>query len=239
MTEINKDFFFKNWSKIAVVVLILLLLLQCNNNSQAIAEAKYQKIEAEKHLANADLFQKKNEFLIEKEAKYLDTIATLESKNSQVQKQIVYVKEKGKTEIERIKKFKSSEIAKYIQQRYKSDQNNVSTISNGTIISDTIAKKIIIEVAQGDTCNEEVFGLNEIIFNDKEIFKQKDGIISNVKKQNVNLLSAIDEYKQADELKSNALKNTEKAFRKERNKKNIYKITTVLAVLGGGYLLIK
>ncbi len=239
MTEINKDLIFKNWSKILVVILAFLLLLQCNNSSEAITEAKYQKAEAEKHLANAELFQQKNEALIEKESKYLDTIANLESKNKEVQKQIFIVKEKGKIQIEKIKKFKSSEIAKYIQDRYKTDQNNVSTTSNGTIISDTIAKKMIVEVTEGDMCSEEVFGLNEIIFNDKEIFKQKDGIISNVKEQNVNLLSAIEEYKKADELKSNALKNTEKAFRKERNKKNIYKITTVLAVLGGGYLLIK
>ena len=239
MTEINKDLIFKNWSKILVVILAFLLLLQCNNSSEAIAEAKFQKKEAEKHLANAELFQQKNEALIEKESKYLDNIANLESKNNDVQKQIVIVKEKGKVEIERIKKFKSSEIAKYIQDRYKTDQNNVTTTSNGTIISDTIAKKMIVEVTEGDICNEEVFGLNEIIYNDKEIFKQKDGIISNVKEQNVNLLSAIEEYKKADELKSNALENTEKAFKKERNKKNIYKITTVLAVLGGGYLLIK
>lgn len=233
------NFFKYNWKNIALILLVLFVFFQCNSNEVALAEAKFQKKEAEKHLANAELFQQKNEALIEKEAKYLDTIANLESKNNDVQKQIVIVKEKGKVEIERIKKFKSSEIAKYIQDRYKTDQNNVATTSNGTIISDTIAKKMIVEVTEGDICNEEVFGLNEIIYNDKEIFKQKDGIISNVKEQNVNLLSAIEEYKKADELKSNALENTEKAFRKERNKKNIYKITTVLAILGGGYLLIK
>ena len=233
------NFLKSNWKNIALILLVLFVFYQCNSSSEAIAEAKFQKKEAEKHLANAELFQQKNEALIEKEAKYLDTIANLESKNNDVRKQIVIVKEKGKVEIERIKKFKSSEIAKYIQDRYKTDQNNVATTSNGTIISDTIAKKMIVEVTEGDICNEEVFGLNEIIYNDKEIFKQKDGIISNVKEQNVNLLSAIEEYKKADELKSNALENTEKAFRKERNKKNIYKITTVLAVLGGGYLLIK
>jgi len=232
------NFLKSNWKNIALILLVLFVFFQCNNNEVALTEAKFQKKEAEKHLANAELFQQKNEALIEKEAKYLDTIANLESKNNDVQKQIVIVKEKGKVEIERIKKFKSSEIAKYIQDRYKTDQNNVATTSNGTIISDTIAKKIIVEVTEGDICQEEVFGLNEVIYNNEKIIEQKDGIISNVKEQNVNLLSAIDEYKAADELKSNALKNTEKAFKKERLKKNFWKVTSAAILVGAGYLII-
>ena len=224
------NFLKSNWKNIALILLVLFVFFQCNSNEVAFAEAKFQKKEAEKHLANAELFQQKNESLIEKETKYLDTIANLEKKNSEVKTKIIEVKRKGAIEIERVKKFKSSEIAKYIQDRYKTDQNNVATISNGTIISDTIAKKMIVEVTEGDICQEEVFGLNEIIYNDKEIFKQKDGIISNVKEQNVNLLSAIEEYKKADELKSNALENTEKAFKKERFKKNFWKGTTVVVI---------
>jgi len=232
------DFLKSNWKNIALILLVLFVFFQCNSNSEILAEAKFQKEQAEKHLANAEMFQQKNNYLIEKESKYLDTIASLEKKNSEIKTKIVEVKRKGAIEIEKIKKFKSSEIAKYIQDRYKTDQNNVSTASNGTIISDTIAKKIIVEVTEGDICQEEVFGLNEIIYNDKKIFEQKDGIISNVKEQNVNLLSAIDEYKAADELKSNALENTEKAFKKEKNKKNFWKLTAIGIGAVSGYLLI-
>lgn len=232
------NFFKSNWKNIALILLVLFVFYQCNNNEAVLSEVKFQKEEAEKHLANAELFQKKNELLIEKEEKYKDTIANLEAKNSEVKTKIIEVKRKGAIEIERIKKFKSSEIANYIQSRYKTDQNNVSTTSNGTIISDTIAKKIIIEVQEGDTCSEEVFGLNEVIYNNEKIIEQKDGIISNVKEQNVNLLSAIDEYKIADELKSNALNNTEKAFKKEKNKKNFWKVTSAAILVGAGYLII-
>jgi hypothetical protein len=232
------NFLKSNWKNIALILLVLFVFFQCNSNSEILAEAKFQKEQAEKHLANAEMFQQKNNYLIEKESKYLDTIASLEKKNSEIKTKIVEVKRKGAIEIEKIKKFKSSEIAKYIQDRYKTDQNNVSTASNGTIISDTIAKKIIVEVTEGDICQEEVFGLNEIIYNDKKIFEQKDGIISNVKEQNVNLLSAIDEYKAADELKSNALENTEKAFKKEKNKKNFWKLTAIGIGAVSGYLLI-
>lgn len=239
MTEINKEFFINNWSKIAVVILLILLTVKCNENNDNIIEAKFQKQEAEKHLQNANLFEQKNNYLQEKELKYLDTIALLETKNKEVVYKIIEVKEKGKTEIERIKKFKSSEIAEYIQKRYKTNQDKAYTIDKGTVLSDTIAKKVIIEITEGDTCSEEVYGLNEIIFNNNEIINQKDNIILNSKEQNTNLLSAIDEYKIANELKSNALKNTEKAFKKEKNKKNIYKITTILAILGGSYLLVK
>ena len=45
------------------------MFFQCNNNEVALTEAKFQKKEAQKHLANAELFQKKNEALIEKEIK--------------------------------------------------------------------------------------------------------------------------------------------------------------------------
>ena len=239
MIEINKEFLVKNWSKIAVVVLLILLTIKCNENNNNVLKAKFQKQEAEKNLQNANLFEQKNNYLQEKESKYLDTIALLETKNKDVVYKIIEIKEKGKTEIEKIKKFKSSEIAEYIKTRYKTDQNNAYTIDKGTVLSDTIAKKVIIEITEGDTCSEEVYGLNEIIFNNKEIINQKDNIILNSKEQNTNLSSAIDQYKIANELKSNALKNTEKAFKKERNKKNIYKITTILTILGGGYLLVK
>jgi hypothetical protein len=232
------DFLKSNWKNIALILLVLFVFFQCNSNSEVLAEAKFQKEQAEKHLANAEMFQQKNNYLIEKESEYLDTIASLEKKNSEAKTKIVEVKRKGVIEIEKIKKFKSSEIAKYIQDRYKTNQNNVSTVSNGTNISDTIAKKMIVEVTEGDICQEEVFGLNEIIYNDKKIFEQKDGIISNVKEQNVNLLSAIDEYKAADELKSNALENTEKAFKKEKNKKNFWKLTAIGIGAVSGYLLI-
>lgn len=232
------NFFKSNWKNIALILLVLFVFYQCNGNSEVLAEAKFQKKEAEKHLANAEMFEQKNNYLIEKEAKYLDTIASLEKKNSEVKNKITEIKHKGVVEIEKIKKFKSSEIAKYIQDRYKTDQNNVSTATNGTTISDTIAKKIIIEVTEGDVCQEEVFGLNEVIYNNEKIIEQKDGIISNVKEQNVNLLSAIDEYKAADELKSNALKNTEKAFKKEKNKKNFWKLTAIGIGAVSGYLLI-
>jgi len=209
------NFLKSNWKNIALILLVLFVFFQCNSNEVALAEAKFQKKEAKKHLANAELFQKKNEALIEKEIKYQDTIASLEIKNSEVKTKIVEVKRKGAIEIERVKKFKSSEIANYIKSRYKALETEVVTTQQGTNISDTIAKKMIVEVTEGDICQEEVFGLNEVIYNNEKIIEQKDGIISNVKEQNVNLLSAIDEYKAADELKSNALKNTEKAFKKE------------------------
>ena len=232
------NFLKSNWKNIALILLVLFVFFQCNSNEVALTEAKFQKKEAEKHLANAELFQKKNEALIEKEIKYQDTIASLEKKNSEVKTKIIEVKRKGAIEIERIKKFKSSEIANYIKSRYKASENEVVTTQSGTNISDTIAKKIIVEVTEGDICQEEVFGLNEVIYNNEKIIEQKDGIISNVKEQNVNLLSAIDEYKAADELKSNALKNTEKAFKKEKLKKNFWKLATIGIGAVSGYLII-
>jgi len=95
------NFFKSNWKNIALILLVLFVFYQCNDNESVIAEAKFQKEQAEKHLANAEMFQQKNNYLIEKESKYLDTIASLEKKNSEVKTKIVEVKRKGAIEMAR------------------------------------------------------------------------------------------------------------------------------------------
>jgi len=166
------NFLKSNWKNIALILLVLFVFFQCNSNEVAFAEAKFQKKEAEKHLANAELFKKKNEDLIEKEIKYQDTIASLEIKNSEVKTKIVEIKRKGAIEIERVKKFKSSEIANYIKSRYKASETEVVTTQSGTNISDTIAKKIIVEVTEGDICEIEDCQEYFLVYLENEAEKQ-------------------------------------------------------------------
>lgn len=233
------SFFKSNWKNIALILLVLFVFYQCNDSSDLQLANSQLKKDAEQHLKNAELFQSKNESLIANEQKYNDTIALLKSKESNLINQKKEIVLKSEKKIAEIKKFTSSQIANYIKTRYQAKESEVITQQNGTLVIDTISKQIIVDLQKGDSCEETIYVLEEQIDNKEQIEKQKDEIISNVKEQNVNLLSAIDEYKSANQLKQNALNNTEKLFKKERNKKNIFKITTVLAILGGGYLLVK
>lgn len=239
MTTINKEFFIRNWSKIAVVLLLLLLAFQCISTSDLTDSTKSLKEQADQNLKNAKLFEQKYNALAEKDSKYEDTISKLKSneKNLIAQRKLIYVN--TSKQIAKIQKFNSNEIAKFIQNRYKTDSTEVKTNKFGTEIKDTIAINMLVELKEKDGCQEIVSNLSNEIANKEKIEIQKDGLLQNAKEKQLSLLQAIDEYKKADELKQNALNNTEKMLKKERRKKNLYKITTILAVVGGGYLLVK
>jgi len=232
------NFLKNNWSKIAVVVLLLLLAFQCNSNSELQVATKDLKKQADQNIANAKLFEQKYNSLVEKDAKYNDTISKLKEKEKSLiaERKVIYVNTNKR--ISEIRKFKSAEIAKYIQKRYKTDSTEVKTNAFGTNVNDTIAKSILVELQEKDGCVEVVDNLSREIANKEKIDKQKDGLLSNAKEKELNLLSAIDNYKSANELKDNALKNTETMLKHEKNKKNLWKIISVGVLTGATYLLI-
>lgn len=227
-----------NWSKIAVVILLLLLAFQCNSNIDLKTATNDLKIQANQNLTNAKLFEQKYNALVENDAKYIDSIKVLKDKEKVLiaERKVIYIATQGK--IAEVRKFKSAEIAKYIQKRYKTDSTEVKTEKFGTCVNDTIAKGILVELQEKDGCYEIVDNLSREIANKEKIEKQKDGLLSNSKEKELNLLSAIDNYKSANELKDNALKNTETMLKHEKIKKNLWKIVSVAILTGSTYLLI-
>jgi hypothetical protein len=237
--DILKDFAIRNWKNLVIVILAILLFKSCGNgNSELILQAKLDKKQAETYLKRALDSEKKNVALSKKEAKYKDSIAELNNKVSNLLADQKVVKSETKKQIEKIKEFKSSEIANYVRNKYKVGPEQVITNDFGTNIKDNTMKKVLIDVEEGFGALKEVEILNHIVVQKDEIITQKDSIIEIKEEKEVNLLSAIMDYKTADQLKSNALKNTEKAFRQEKNKKNIWKLTAIGIGAVSGYLLI-
>ena len=237
-TTIDTEWLGRNYLKITVVLLLILAVFQCNSNHELSLISDSDKKDAKKAKENALVFEKKAKSLAEKEIKYKDTIAFLDKQDQKHvaeilknKKQVIYLKEE-------VKKFKSSEITNYIKDRYKASGSQVITTDLGTTVRDTIGKLIITDLIDRDGLKEENSILNKRI-------EVKDSTINTFKnyvdlksEQIVALQSANSENKQATEFTENALKNTEKAFRKEKNKKNIWKSTAIGIGAVLGYLLI-
>lgn len=138
----------------------------------------------------------------------------------------------------RLKRLKSREIAKYYVDRYKLPKEVKST-NLGTALTDTVARLNITELVRYDGVRAELKITKEVLSLEKNISVKKDSIISNVEKQNTNLELAVKENEKAINSQSEIIDNTEKMFKKEKRKTTFYKITTVLAIGTGGYLLLK
>lgn len=236
--DILRDFFIRNWKNIVIIILAILLFKSCGNvNSELILEAKKQKEIAEMYLEKAILSQNKNIDLSKKEAKYRDSITNLKLKVTDLLADQKIIKYEVKKELTKIKNFKSSEIANYIKKQYNVGSEQVITNEFGTNVKDSTMKEVFVDIEQGKGAEKENVILSHIIVQKDEIITKQGSVIEIKDKKEVNLLSAISDYKSADELKSNALKNTEKAFRKEKNKKNIWKYTAIGIGAVSGYLL--
>jgi hypothetical protein len=225
------EFLIQNWKNIALIIFALIFLYQCNgNNDLELANSSLKK-QAEGHLKNAKMFEEKNFYLQDDLVRYEDSVSKLKDKEKKLIADRIVIIKNTNSKIEKIKKYNSSQIAQYIQNRYGVDSTQVQTTNIGTAIKDDTAKDILTELEQGDGCEAEIVKVEQLYLNEKEVVKQKDSVIVNVTEQKDNLSLAIIEYQSANELKQNALENTEKLFKKEKNKKNIWKLTTFAVVV--------
>lgn len=237
--DILRDFAIRNWKNIVIIILAILLFKSCGNgNSELILQAKLDKKQSETYLKRALASENKNTDLSKKELKYKDSIADLKVKVTDLLADQKIIKHEVRKEIAKIKNFKPSEIANYIKKEYKVGREQVITNEFGTNVKDSTMKEVLVDIEQGKGAEKENVILSHIIVQKDEIITKQDSVIEIKSKKEVNLLNAISDYKSADELKSNALKNTEKAFRKEKNKKNIWKYTAIGIGAISGYLLI-
>jgi hypothetical protein len=233
------DLILKHWKNIALVVMAYFLFNQCSGNSELKLANSVLKNQSEKHLKAATEFEQKNVYLQDDLARLEDTIQKLKTNEQKLISERKTIAQKTKIKIEKIKKYNSSQIAQYIQDRYNVDSTQVQTTDIGTAIKDETAKDILTELEQGDGCELEIVKVEKLYLNEKEISKQKDSIIENITEQKDNLSQANIEYKSANELTKNALDNTEKMFKKEKNKKNIWKLTTFATIVGSIFLISK
>jgi len=235
---IDVDWLGRNYLKITIVILLLLVAFQCNSNHELTVASASDKKEAKKHKDNAEKFEKEAKNLAEKEIRYKDTIAFL---NKQDQKHVAEILE-NKTQVvylkEKVKEFKSTEIANWVKDYYKAQGSQVFTTNLGTVVKDTIGKAIITDLIDRDGLKVENGLLNQRIEVKDSTINTYQNYVDLKSKQIEALQSANSENKKATEYTENALKNTEKAFKKEKLKTNFWKLIGIGALTASGYLLI-
>ena len=229
---IIKDFLLKYWKHILIAVLIVLLFNECNRLDTALADAKDSKAKAKYYLLQARFI--KNE-MNKRQVAYLFKISELEKANDKNEVLLVNLTKKVNVKISEIKRYNTSDIANYYKDRYLL-KNNIETLKNAIILKDTVSRLVISDLVVGDGAKAEVKILRNVVSNEKIKFILASTEIDSLR---LGLESVSKNYELANTEKDNALKLTEKAYKRERNKKNIWKITTLATVVGAGYLLIK
>jgi len=225
------QYLLKNWKNILLIIFVLIFVYQCNGNSDLELANSTLKKQAEVHLENAKMFEQKNVALQKDFEKLSDSVTILKENEKKIIASREVIKQKSVEKVVKIRQFNSSQIAKYVQERYGVDSTKVKTTIEGTAIKDDVAIDVLSELEQGDSCIEEVKNLESQIEVKNEIEKKKDEQIVNVLDQNNNLSLANIELEKANELTNNALQNAEKAYRQQKGAKTFWKITTFAVVV--------
>ena len=227
---IDVDWLGRNYLKITIVILLLLVAFQCNSNHELTVASASDKKEAKTSKKNALEFEKIAVNLAKKEILYKDTIKKQKENDNKYQKQItenkvqvVYLKQK-------VKDFKPTEIANWVKDYYKAQGSQVFTTNLGTVVKDTIGKAIITDLIDRDGLKAENGLLNQRIEVKDSTINTYQNYVDLKSKQIEALQSANSENKKATEYTENALKNTEKAFRKEKNKNLLVKTALGVAI---------
>lgn len=220
-TDIIKSLLYDYWAYIVIVVLCFFLFKSCQGSDELQIANGNLKLEVKDLVASADKYVAKNNELNGK-------IVLLEQQKQKVKTEIVYVENKTKSDVKKVPTLNTKQIANYYQERYKLP---ITITQYGVSLSDTIAKRNIVELIEKDGCFQEVklFKKQLQLEEKKGVFK--DTIIGNITKANVNLNKAI--FAQ-----NKIIDNVEKSLQKEKNKKTFWQVATGAVIAGAGYLLI-
>ncbi len=220
-TDIIKSLIYENWSYIVIGVLSFLLFKSCDASKELQIANRNLKLEVKELVASADKYVAKNNELSDK-------IIVLEKLKQKVKVEIVYIENKTKSDIKKVPTLNTKQIATYYQERYKLP---ITITQYGVSLSDTIAKKNIVELIEKDGCFQKIkLAKTELQLEEKKgIFK--DTIIGNLTNANINLNNAV--LKQ-----DKIIKNAEKSLVKEKNKKTFWQVATGAVIVGASYLLI-
>lgn len=231
MKQINLFWIKDNWQIIVITFLLLVVLFQqCEPQPSLTANYK----------ANAEKFQKKarkisvqsNDIISD----YKDKIKIKDAEIAKLKKdsiknsKIVYAK------LSDLKRYKNTDIAKYYIDRYNQPQAIKTVSTNEVTIKDTLSRFIISDLIRYDGVKYDYKILTNMYSLQNAKFVSANSTIDTLK-VNINNISSA--YESSIEQNKLAIKEVEKQLRKEKRKKTLYKITTVAAILGGGYLLTK
>ena len=215
-----------NWNKVipySIIVLLSIIVLSTCKNSQ--------KLELTNNSLKKDI--KISDLKAEKYANRInalnDSLIVLERSKQREKLVVKTIVKEVQTNIQAVGSLNTKGIANYYQNRYKLP---VTITQYGVALTDTIAKKNIIELVQKDGLVVELQSTQTMLSIEEKKSVVKDSIISN---KSLIIVEKDKQLKTKDEIE----KNLTKSVKSEKVKKNIWKITAVGVLAGSVYLLAK
>jgi hypothetical protein len=215
-----------NWARVLLYVIILILsiiiLSTCTNNAHTQLanevlkkEIKISDLKAQKYVERINILN--------------DSLVVLEKlKQKEIIKVKIVVKEVDR-KIKEVGTMQTKDLALFYQKRYL---ETVYITNYGIALSDTIAKRNIVDVIERDGFKAELGLTKNVLLIEEKKRVVKDSIIENKS------LIIVEKDKiigsQAD-----IEKNLTKSVKSEKVKKNIWKVTAVGILAGSVYLLAK
>jgi hypothetical protein len=231
MKQINLYWIKENWQIIAITLLLLVVLFQCNNSQPSLADA---------HKDNATQFQQKARTeVVQSNDIIKDYKILIKKKDAEIlklKKDSIKNSKSVNSKLSDLRRYNNSDIAKYYIDRYNQPQAIKSVSTNEVTIKDTLSRFIISDLIKYDGVKYDY----KILTKEYSIVNSKFELANNTidaLKVNINNISSA--YESSINENKLAIKEVEKQLRKEKRKKTLYKITTVAAIIGGGYLLTK
>lgn len=235
--EILKSLFFDYWKNIVIVVLCFFLFKSCQGERQTALAMETQIETTKQYVKNSDGFVAKVDSLKKVSAKLKKDIALIKNDSIARINEIAALKTKVNTQLAAIKTYSTNDIAKHYQGRYN-DKKGVVVTQYGVALSDGIAKQNLSELSVCDGAKTEMEVVKTDLQTQKRIVGKQDQYIA-VSDESFRVLQlAKTEKDKAFESQQATIKTAEKGIRKERNKKNFWKVTSGVILAGAGYLLI-
>jgi hypothetical protein len=158
-----------------------------------------------------------------------DSLIVLERLKQREKIKIVTITKEVEAKIQSVGSLNTKNIANYYQNRYKLP---VTITQYGVALTDTIAKKNIIELVQKDGLVVELQSTQNLLGLTGKESVIKDSIISN---KSLIIVEKDKQLKTKDEIE----KNLTKSVKSEKVKKNIWKVTAVGVLAGSVYMIAK
>jgi len=231
MKQINLFWIKDNWQIIVITLLLIVVLFQqCDPQPSLTANYKDNAVQFQQK--GRKIAVQSNDIIIH----YKDAIKVKDAEILKLKQDSAHNSKIVYTKLADLKRYNNTDIAKYYIDRYNQPQAIKSVYTNEVTIKDTLSRFIISDLIKYDGLKYDYKILTKeySIVNNK--FELANTTIDTLK-VNINNISSA--YESSIEQNKLAIKEVEKQLRKEKRKKTLYKITTVAAIVAGGYLLTK
>jgi septal ring factor EnvC (AmiA/AmiB activator) len=200
----------KLWMMICIFALLIVVFSQCESQSSL---ERSSLADVSKHEKNAELFEKKNEYLQQKQSELEQQLDVALKNRNKIDSKLQKVRIIKKVVVD------TTIANKYLKKRYK----------NNSI-------QVVNDLIQFDVCRAENAILEKAIVNRDSIVVFTDSLYKNQVQVSKNLNDALDETKQANQGLNDLLLNEQKKLKKQK-KQNFFLKAGIVAL--GGALLIK